>query len=111
MTRERTPFVFESLFAETNGQGFVVREESNLATHETPESNLERLERIHLVRTLLETLSPREKDILTRHYGVNRDRESLTEIGRTYGLSKQRISQLEAVAKEELGARIRNRNN
>lgn len=50
-----------------------------------------------------ETLSPRESHILTRHYGLDgQDPQTMTDIGRGLGLSRERIRQLEIRALKKL---------
>jgi len=40
----------------------------------------------------------KEKDILNRHYGLFGPRQSFAEIARIYGISKQRINEIEKAA-------------
>ncbi len=48
-------------------------------------------------------LTPRERAILTQHYGLgDQDSASLEQLGRRMGLSKERIRQIEAVAMAKL---------
>jgi RNA polymerase primary sigma factor len=55
------------------------------------------------VRKLLTTLSPREAKILQLRFGIGEDGEyTLEEIGRQFGLSRERIRQIEAKALERL---------
>ncbi|KAI3437502.1 RNA polymerase sigma factor [Psidium guajava] len=51
------------------------------------------------VRTLLSTLSPRERQIIKLRYGIDGGEErSLSDIGNIFGLSKERVRQLESRA-------------
>lgn len=51
----------------------------------------------------LATLRPNEKDILERHFGLNgRPVQSLMAIGEVYGLTKERIRQIESAALQKM---------
>lgn len=51
-----------------------------------------------------ENLSKREKDIITRYYGISPQvRHSLDEIGSMYGVTRERIRQIKVVALDKLG--------
>jgi RNA polymerase primary sigma factor len=55
------------------------------------------------IRKLLGGLSPREEKILKLRFGIGEDGEcTLEEIGRQFGLSRERIRQIEAKALERL---------
>ena len=57
------------------------------------------LEAVHLS---LATCSDRERDILARRMGLGRPPETLTEIGDTYGITRERIRQIEAKVVDRL---------
>ncbi len=49
-------------------------------------------------------LSPREKDIITRYYGINPQvRHTLNDLGEKYGVTRERIRQIKVIALEKLG--------
>lgn len=66
----------------------------------TPEEDLFRKEEIKRVRSALRLLSPRERNIICRNTGAGKsgEEESLSNIGKTYGISKERIRQLRNTA-------------
>ncbi len=115
MKVSRHPVVWESLFMEGADHQFSVREESprgcrsSFATYETPESQLCRLEDMNEVRELLRTLPSRDREVMTRRYGFQGPPESLAEIGQSHGVSKQRVSQWEIAAREELRTKLKGR--
>ena len=90
---------FESLFADTPEHGFVLREDkAELASTQTPQSEAARREEHDVVEVALDQLPRRLRVIVTRHYGFNGKQESLAQIGRRYGVSKQRVAQWESAA-------------
>jgi RNA polymerase primary sigma factor len=59
---------------------------------------------------LLDGLSPRERDVIVRRFGLHdREDETLEEIGRSSSLTRERIRQVEAAALEKLRNRSRRR--
>lgn len=66
-----------------------------------------RKESAALVRRLLEDLTPMEQDILSRRFGFDTDvQETLQEIAKTYGLSRERVRQIQAKALDRLKRRM-----
>ena len=60
------------------------------------------------INALLETLPARESDILQSRYGLNGRRAlTLTELGRRYQLTKERIRQIEKRALQRLQVSLR----
>jgi RNA polymerase primary sigma factor len=55
---------------------------------------------------LLGALSARERDVLSRRYGLGRPEQSLAEIGRDLGVTRERARQIEARALAKLRARM-----
>lgn len=63
-----------------------------------------------LVRELVETLNPREQKILKQRFALDGgDPRTLEDIGRDFGLTRERIRQLEAAALKKLRDRLRAR--
>ena len=53
--------------------------------------------------TMLETLTPREREVLQLRYGLTgEDDHTLEQIGRSFSLSRERIRQIESKALEKL---------
>jgi RNA polymerase primary sigma factor len=79
--------------------------ENIIADEKTPSPTDSLLEKdlTYHVRKLLATLSPREEKIIRLRFGIGEDGEcTLEEIGRQFGLSRERIRQIEAKAIERL---------
>lgn len=59
-------------------------------------SNTETVDTRRLLGDLLRGLSPKERDIVKRRFGLDRfKRETLEEVGRAHGLTRERIRQIE----------------
>ncbi len=54
------------------------------------------------LRSALETLTPREREILKLRFGMNGRPQSLEEVGRKFGVTRERIRQIEAKALRKL---------
>lgn len=60
-----------------------------------------------LLRKYLKTLRPREEQILKLRFGIDEEREyTLEEIGQRFGVSRERIRQLEGKALIKLGGKL-----
>jgi RNA polymerase primary sigma factor len=77
----------------------LIPDEKNLS----PTDSLLEKDLVDQIRKLLGGLSPREEKILRLRFGIGEDGEcTLEEIGRQFGLSRERIRQIEAKALERL---------
>lgn len=77
-------------------------------TVENPYQNLVKEANIQIVNTVLSTLSNREAEILRMRFGINVDKPmTLEEVGQHYGLTKERIRQVENKAIRKLRNPVR----
>ncbi len=71
----------------------------------TPEENVARLRdrrtQAKWLRQALGELKPREREVISRRF-LTEDRATLAQIGRTYGVTKERIRQIEKKALTQL---------
>lgn len=57
-------------------------------------------------KQLKNTLTPREKDVIQRYYGIDKNvRHTLKEIGEIYQVTRERIRQIKVIALTKLGVR------
>ena len=74
---------------------------------ETPYDQLEGQTNASLIRELVETLPPREKTILQLRFGLNdADEQTLGEVGQKFGLTRERIRQIQEATLKKLRKRI-----
>ncbi|WP_438013704.1 sigma-70 family RNA polymerase sigma factor [Sorangium sp. So ce315] len=76
----------------------------------TPADVLARRRLIEQTRELLDSLQPRERELLRRRFGLDgNEDETLEEIGQSFSLTRERIRQIEAKLLEKLRMRSRQR--
>jgi len=83
-------------------------DESTLA----PESRVSQESLLDDIKIMLDQLSPKERDILILRFGLNNDgnKKTLDEIGSIYGVSRERIRQIENRAISKLKKLCKNKN-
>jgi RNA polymerase primary sigma factor len=99
-TRMREPTSLETLVGESEARlgDFVVDEDTGSPLDMTIQTNLS-LE----IQKVLASLTPREAKILRMRFGIGEKREyTLAELGRQFGISRERIRQIENVALRKL---------
>lgn len=68
-----------------------------------PEDSLITLSESEAIKEILSTLTERESDVISKRFGLNLDKcMTLEEVGKEYGLTKERIRQIEAKALRKL---------
>lgn len=80
--------------------------EENLTLGNTIEARQEKKQWSGFLDTILKRLDQRESDIIHLHYGLGCDKESRVQISKRYGLSPERIRQIENKAIERLRKEI-----
>ena len=80
-------------------------------THLTPDTKVTQESLLEDVRKMLDQLNPKEKDVLIMRYGLdnNGQKKTLDEIGQRYGVSRERIRQIETRAISKLKKLCRNK--
>ena len=87
---------------------YYIVDESTLA----PESRVSQESLLDDLKIMLEQLRPKERDILILRFGLNNDgnKKTLDEIGSIYGVSRERIRQIENRAISKLKKLCKNKN-
>lgn len=77
-----------------------------------PESLVSQESMLDDIKGMLEQLSPKERDVLILRFGLNNDgnKKTLDEIGSLYGVSRERIRQIENRAISKLKKLCKNKN-
>ena len=81
-------------------------------TDSTPDTKVTQESLLDDVKRILDQLNPKEKDVLILRYGLddNGQKKTLDEIGNRYGVSRERIRQIETRAISKLKKLCRNQN-
>jgi RNA polymerase primary sigma factor len=106
LSLERVP---RSLEEPLGGQGATGRTAEELLVDPVGEDEYERIvDRIGAseVRSLTKLLDEREREVLFEHYGVDRPPQTLRQIGSHFGLSAERVRQIEEQALDGLRAAL-----
>lgn len=56
---------------------------------------------------ILGSLTDKERSVITRRIGLSGERETLQEIGDTYGITRERVRQIEDVGIKKIGRIMR----
>jgi RNA polymerase primary sigma factor len=71
--------------------------------HDKPHENLERNDLLSRMHKIIDSLPPHKKDIIQRRFGLNGyECQTLDSIGEVYGLTRERIRQIEAICFKKL---------
>jgi RNA polymerase primary sigma factor len=75
-----------------------------------PENRVSQEDLLGEITKMLEKLSPKEKDVLIKRYGLdnNGEKKTLDEVGNEYGVSRERIRQIENRALSKLKRMCKN---
>jgi len=77
--------------------------------NDAPDTNIEIIDNKNTLNRLLNKLTPRERSILIRRFGINdKDFETLENIGDTVGVTRERIRQIEEKAIRKLRLLVKN---
>jgi RNA polymerase primary sigma factor len=66
--------------------------------HQSAEDRLTEVELQAVIQQMLKELDPRQADVLRRRFGIGCDEHTLEEIGQLYGVTRERIRQIETKA-------------
>ena len=76
---------------------------------ESPSNNIDNLDLREQLYKVMDSLEPREKEVLIKRYGLEEGSDAMTldEVGKTMNLSRERIRQIEEKALRKLRNPIR----
>lgn len=94
---------------ETIGEGNTTLIESIKDTkNPNPEENNEKIELDEYIDDILEVLDDREKNIIKMRFGIKCEEKTLVEIGQVFGITRERVRQIEIRAIKKLRIKIMN---
>jgi RNA polymerase primary sigma factor len=73
---------------------------------DTPYQQLEGKTNVKMVHDVIKTLEPREQAILKARFGLEGDEKTLEEVGEEFGVTRERIRQIQEIALTKLRKRI-----
>jgi len=101
MVLVKKTYSIEHPMGENNDYSLIDTIEDNSAVN--PSGLIEDLEKFKRVQTWLDTLSDNEREILSLRFGLeDREPQTLDTIGRKFGVTRERIRQIEAKSLEKL---------
>jgi RNA polymerase primary sigma factor len=81
-------------------------------TTESPDTRVSQESLVEELDRILDTLRPRERDVLKLRFGLNDgNKRTLEEIGQLFGVSRERVRQIETRALNKLRKMVRNNRN
>jgi RNA polymerase primary sigma factor len=94
---------------ETIGEGNTTLIESIKDTkNSNPEENNEKIELDEYIDDILKVLDDREKNITKMRFGIKCEEKTLVEIGQVFGITRERVRQIEIRAIKKLRIKIMN---
>lgn len=101
-------FSFTSITQNSSTDEFDITEKQEICEEKTYVQNAEDFvlkdEVVHLTQTALLSISSREQFVLRKYYGFDGECFSLSEIGKSLGLTKQRVLQIKIQAEKKLSS-------
>jgi len=87
---------------DTNRVGEIIADENA----DTPFEQLEEKTNSTMIHDLLPTLDSREQEILRQRFGLQGDEKTLEEVGQQFGVTRERIRQIQEIALAKLRKKI-----
>jgi len=97
----------KSVTRETTEENLIALTEAQTETaliEESQDDRIARIERSAALDAAMNTLTPRERDIITRRFGMEGDAETLEQIGKSFGVSGPRVREVELKALRKIRA-------
>ena len=61
----------------------------------------------NIIKDLIFGLSPRQKDIIEQRFGLNGKRRTLAAVGKKYGLTRERVRQIESAGLKLISEKLK----